>query len=146
MAELQILVGFPASGKSTYAAEKSDDYLILSSDGIRKELYGSEEIQGNGKEVFHILYSKARLALKAGKNVILDATHLTRKGRKVAINIGKQCGAYITCVCFETPLNECKRRNGLRDRVVPGYVYDRMVKNYEKPAFEEGFNCMFFFG
>ncbi len=145
MGELQILVGLPASGKSTYAAEKSDDYLILSSDGIRKELYGSEEIQGDGREVFRILYSRARRALKAGSNVILDATHLTRRGREVAIVSGKECGAYITCVCFETPLDECKRRNGLRDRVVPEYVYDRMVKKYEKPTFDEGFDSMIFF-
>ena len=47
MTTLYMMVGLPASGKSTYAkllAEEVDG-IIVSSDAIRKEWYGDENIQ-----------------------------------------------------------------------------------------------------
>ncbi len=43
------LIGIPGAGKSTLAqewAQRDPNYCIVSTDGIRAELYGDEEIQG----------------------------------------------------------------------------------------------------
>ena len=48
--KLEILIGLPGSGKSTYCKEKRElnsNSVYLSSDKIREELYGNESIQGN---------------------------------------------------------------------------------------------------
>ena len=48
--KLEILIGIPGSGKSTYAKEEHEsnsNSVYLSSDKIREELYGNESVQGN---------------------------------------------------------------------------------------------------
>jgi len=77
-----MLVGLPGSGKTSFALSLKDKYDIISSDSIRKELYGSERIQENNNKVFEIMRKRAIEALKSGKNVIYDATNMTRKFRK----------------------------------------------------------------
>ena len=82
--KLEILIGLPGSGKSTYCKEKREsnsNSVYLSSDKIREELYGNESIQGNPAEVFTLMQSRAIEALKNGIDVFYDATNLTRKDR-----------------------------------------------------------------
>lgn len=80
-----ILIGLPASGKSTYAEKiKNDNTVVLSSDSIRKEIYGNESIQGNPKEIFDTLYSRMRSALSENKDVIVDATNINIRDRSLA--------------------------------------------------------------
>lgn len=82
--KLEILIGLPGSGKSTYAKEEHEsnsNSVYLSSDKIREELYGNESIQGNPVEVFTLMQSRAIEALKSGRDVFYDATNLTRKDR-----------------------------------------------------------------
>lgn len=82
--KLEILIGLPGSGKSTYAKEEHEsdsNSVYLSSDKIREELYGNESVQGNPAEVFTLMQSRAIEALKNGRDVFYDATNLTRKDR-----------------------------------------------------------------
>ena len=76
---LVIMCGIPASGKSTVA--KLFNSNIVSTDSIRKELFGDESIQGNGVEVFSLAYSRIRNYLSLGENVVFDATNITIKSR-----------------------------------------------------------------
>ena len=51
--ELIVLCGLPGAGKSTYArqyVQEHSETKIMSSDSIRKELYGDESIQGGSTE------------------------------------------------------------------------------------------------
>ena len=59
---LTLMVGLPASGKSTYARilGNSDNTTVLSSDILRKELLGSEADQSNNDLIFKTLYERAR--------------------------------------------------------------------------------------
>lgn len=56
-----LMVGLPASGKSTYAQELAEEMraVICSSDAIRKELFGDENSQDNNEEVFKLLHTAA---------------------------------------------------------------------------------------
>ena len=61
--ELNILIGIPGSGKTTFAKSKLfENYIYLSSDEIRKELYGFEN-QEHNNEVFDLLHKRLFSAL-----------------------------------------------------------------------------------
>lgn len=52
---LIILCGSPGSGKTTYAEKYLSEHantVYLSSDQIRKEMWGNESIQGDNNEIF----------------------------------------------------------------------------------------------
>jgi predicted kinase len=50
--EIILLVGIPGSGKTTYCLEHESDSSYVSSDSIRRFIYGNESIQGNPSVVF----------------------------------------------------------------------------------------------
>lgn len=133
-----VMIGAPASGKSTYAQNLQG--RIVSSDAIRAELYGDESIQGNSADVFKVFYNKARAELAKGNDIILDATNLTIKNRKNVFNNlkGYNC-KYIAVVCSSS-LETLLERNKNRFRVVPENVVARMYKSFQEPSYEEGFD------
>lgn len=135
MSKLYTMCGLPGSGKST--AAKQFDGIIISSDAIRKELYGDESIQGDGKQVFQILHNRVQKALAEGKNVIYDATNISAKRRK---NIVRSFDAEHICVYIDIPIAECLHRNEKRERKVPVEVIKRMARNFKPPTEEEGFS------
>jgi predicted kinase len=134
---LYMMVGFPASGKSTFAKSLSGDYI--SSDSIREILYGREDIQGDYRQVFAYVDLATSLSLKADRNVILDCTNLKLSDSQEQLRKYREL-ADVICVFVDTPLKECKRRNQLRSRHVPEYVYDAMLENFTPPTMEEGFS------
>lgn len=143
---VNVLVGLPASGKSTWAKEESElnGSVILSSDSIREELFGSEEEQGSPKLVFDTLKERLVETIRCGRNVIVDATSINRWERSDYINIANNNGAIAIATLFNTPLEACKIRNEKRERTVPDFVYDRMTAKYEEPSTEEGFSAVFY--
>ena len=94
MKEVRILIGIPASGKSTFAKNfvfSHKDYKIVSTDNIRWKLFGNPSIQGNPKMIFAIAYKDIMSYLDKGYNVIFDATNISRKNRVNLINFLKEC-------------------------------------------------------
>lgn len=69
MNKLFMMIGIPASGKTSLAEQiaKSEGAEIVSSDSIRKELYGDESIQGDSNKVFRILQDRVVKGLNANK-------------------------------------------------------------------------------
>lgn len=80
-----MLVGLSGSGKSEFAKEISSclPFEIVSSDAIRKTIFGSEEEQKNPFLIFKIAENKIIEKLNEGKNVVLDATNLNSKKEKI---------------------------------------------------------------
>lgn len=136
MATIYTMVGLPGAGKSTFSAAHPD-CVVVSLDGIRGELYGDESIQGNGKEVIGLAFSRIAKSIGAGKDVIFDATNVSIKRRRVILNSFKH--ASHVAVYVATPLNECKRRNASRARHVPEHVIDKMAMSLVPPTTLEGF-------
>ena len=106
---------------------------------FRSELFGAEELQGDPKQVFSLLRERLAVAIDEGHDVIVDATNMSRWERASYIDIAKEHDATPVAVLFTTPVEVCKQRNAQRTRVVPEFVYDRMLSRYEKPTLEEGF-------
>lgn len=137
---LIILVGIPGSGKTTYADEYVKSHYNtdhLSSDLIRAELYGDESTQGDPAEVFSLMQKRAVDALNDGKNVVYDATNITRKDRACIINVCPKF-AKIECHIIWEPIDVCIERDSMRNRTVGKAVIDKMLKRFQAPFFDEG--------
>lgn len=141
----EMLIGLPGSGKSSYAqkwySKDKEESIILSSDSIRKELYGDESIQGNPKEVFYLMQTRAIDALNKGYDVCYDATNLTRKDRfQIMSKIPKFCNTQATILW--APIEMCIENDKNRERTVGEEVIKRMVKKFEVPYYDEGFSSI----
>ena len=135
MATIYTLVGLPASGKSTFT-QTLTNCVVVSSDEIREQLFGSAEYQNNPKLVFNTARKRIAEALKDGKDVVFDATNINHRARKLALNFD----AYQVAIFFTTSAEECKRRNAQRERQVPESAIDRMASRLVAPTLEEGFD------
>lgn len=142
--KLEILIGLPGSGKSTYCKEKREsnsNSVYLSSDKIREELYGNESIQGNPAEVFALMQSRTIEALKSGTDVFYDATNLTRKDRS-GILVATPKYVYKQATVVFAPYEMCVERDAARERSVGKEVIDRMIRRFQPPFYDEGFDLI----
>ena len=131
--KLILLVGIPGSGKTHYAKEyvkHHDNVVHLSSDSIRKELWGDEAIQGDNNEVFSLMQSRAVEALNNGQDVIYDCTNITRKERACIISA---CPKFVKIEAhiIWAPIEDCIRRDAARERTVGKEVIDKMLKRFQ---------------
>lgn len=137
-----MMVGLPGSGKSTYAKELAEKIkaVICSSDVIRKELCGDENLQDNNEEVFKLLHSRIKEYLRKGISVIYDATNINSKRRRAFLSELRNILCVKKCVIMAVSLEECCKRNEQRNRVVPHDVIMRMYKNWNTPYWFEGWD------
>lgn len=136
-----VLVGLPASGKSTYADKlKNEDYIVHSSDAIREELFDNANHQADNDKVFKLLFSRCREDLELGNNVVLDATNMARKKRVYLLSeITRKLDVIKKAIVIATPYNECIDRDKARDRTVGYNVIEKMYKSFQVPCKQEGF-------
>ena len=142
MNKFYMTVGLPGSSKSTWAEINKEklNFTIHSSDAIREEL-GDVNDQSKNDLVFNTLHKRIKEDLLNGKNVCYDATNLLRKRRMNFIsNELKNIPCEKVCVLFATPYEVCLKNNTNRERKVPEEVIERMVKNFDVPCKQEGWN------
>jgi predicted kinase len=142
MATLTIMVGLPASGKSTIAKtlEEFGSITIVSTDSIRKELLGAEENQSNPQLIFDTAYARIEETLKSGKNCALDATNLKAKNRKWLCKKFRPYADRIVAYYLATDAETCIARDKARERTVGEEVIRRMAATASKPSLDEGFD------
>jgi predicted kinase len=159
MASVIILIGVPASGKSSLAAQmlsvfgqkngKNTSSLtygqtqLISPDRIRESLYGSAATQGDWSEIWTLIQQEFTNAAKSQQSVIYDATNYSPEYRKNIISLAKEHGFNpITGIWLNVPLWICLSRNDMRDRHVPDEVIIEMHRtlSYTPPTLSEGFD------
>lgn len=141
---LIVMCGLPASGKSTYAEwlAESGVFCSVCPDKIRGELYGDENIQGDGKRVFALAHARIEDLGRNKNNVVFDATNIDRKTRKDLVKKMRPHFDIIICKWFSTPLLLCKLRNAKRERQVSEEVLDSMYERFRAPMIDEGFDIV----
>ena len=140
-----MLVGLPASGKSTKAQEfaKIYDAKIFSSDALRAELWGDESVQGDNTKLFNELHRRIKDCLRDGNSAIFDATNIDYKKRMSFINELANIPCEKVCIVIATPYEECLKRNAQRERKVPEYVIKRMYMQFDIPWYFEGWDDIY---
>lgn len=140
-----MLVGLPASGKSTLAKKLLKQYnaILISSDEIREEMYGDVNNQDNNHDVFEVMNNRAKQTLSDGINIIYDATNINRKRRIHLINQVLRADEKIVYYMNGT-IKTIKYRNEYRSRIVPEDVIDKMYKTLHIPVKNEGWDQVIF--
>ena len=146
MTVIKVLIGVAGVGKSTYIKQnKTEKSLVLSSDDLRIELFGSLEA-GNKPDstpiVFQTLHERMKEAVLSKKydTIFYDATNLSRKLRKGFYQQFKKY-AEIEAVVLVKPLATIIEQNSKRVGFakVPESVIRRMYESLQVPRI--GVDC-----
>lgn len=126
--ELILMMGFPASGKST----------------IRRILTEYHGFRVASKDEQKSRFNKILKGyIEDGENIVVDNTNLSKKSRKVIIDMVEGEGYKIRCMVMGTSLEDCFHNNYYRayttDReLINPRVYMFMKNNWEYPEKDEG--------
>ena len=151
MPKFIIMVGITGSGKTTFVKHdllnQYPNAWVVSSDSIREELYGDESIQQDHEKVFQEAYRRVKKFLSEGKDVIFDATNLSRKARRNVLNQCRVRGVDVQKECYVilAPPDEAIANQRCRDRQVPDYVVYRQMTMFFMPELHEGFDKICFY-
>jgi len=148
MATVYMMIGLPASGKSTKAKEIAEEegILVVSHDDIRRQLFGRYDAFSpeENEKVFGAVRNKMRFYLKNGVSFVHDATNTRRRDRKRLIRFYKCYNVEIIGVVMLTPLEKCIKGNKERDRHVPEDIILRMYECFDFTLEREGFDKVIF--
>lgn len=147
MPTLYMLVGVPASGKSTWVRQNQGSALVASSDDYIE--HQAEKLGSTYSDVFdkfikaantHAIET-ARKAFSDNLDLIWDQTNLTKTGRRNKLKMVPHSYKKIA-VFFPTPHEDVlkKRLASRPGKNIPDYVITSMSKTIEKPSKEEGFD------
>lgn len=143
-----VMVGAPASGKSTHASRiaQKENAVIISGDDIRAELFGDSAYQGDWGSIWSRIDETVADAFP--RTVILDGTHYRKDYRAETITLLRSYGYdRIEAVVVDAPLKRCLERNAQRSRQVPNYVIEKMhaeLNDSLKDVTLEDFNIVHF--
>ena len=141
MRTLYLLSALPGSGKSTWAKRFKDTHpeaKIVSSDGIRLELFGKVDDFSNESLVWNTFLKRIHeYGKEDGSTVIVDSTNILNQYRSYYLEQTPEFDKHVL-VMFDIPLPIVFAQNKLRsgDRIVPEEVMKKMAEHFEKPTKE----------
>jgi len=154
---LTMMIGLPASGKSTlynryYADEfcySTDNELELIAKSQGKTY--SDVFQDSFKDALASANKKLEVATAAGDNVVWDQTNVARGKRETVLKFHMFMDYMKFGLCFLPPSNK-EEFEILMDRVnsrvgknIPRSVVVNMLSNYQMPVIQEGFDDIIFY-
>lgn len=154
MVTLNILVGLPGSGKSTFCnnlTPMQNTYTVVSSDTIRTTYNLDPTSPIDNNTCFNIMQQSTIALLLQGRSVVYDATNTSSKHRKALITQIKSKfplprSVYITATLFATPFNICLDRVANREPSSINYmsseVLDKFYRGFQPPHYTEGFDSI----
>jgi predicted kinase len=142
---LIVLVGPPASGKSTWAKQNGRGVVHVSQDDL------IDAISPDGFEhIYRPIYAAgedavARTALGEGHTVIVDRTNRTRALRYRWLAIACEAGCPAIAVTMRAPFALCRECNRCRPdkRRLSEERMERMIAAFEPVSLDEGFAAIF---
>lgn len=140
-----MIYGFPASGKTTFAKKllkelnsRENNYVLLSADGVREELYGSQDSFGDGEEIYECLIKKMKEYFKQGIGVLYDACNLYKSYRMDFLNELEDLVGQKSIVRINTSKEYCIKNHEYRGR---NFSLNKIMHYFdinEPPTMEEG--------
>ena len=144
---IRVLVGLPRAGKSTYLENRCwtpedapviisrDNILLSKGTGTYSEIWKSLSDEDQ-KDIDKELQSKFNAAVKAGRNIVIDMTNMSKKSRAKWVNPCRQKGYRTECIVFSTDIDTCNSRN-TSDKNIPYAVLESMAKRFVVPLYDE---------
>lgn len=143
---LVVMIGLPASGKSTFIKNNFSGFNVISSDD-KIEKFAQDE----GKtydEVFSKYVGRASGEIKSDfenavrnhENIVWDQTNLSKKKRRGILQ--KTPDEYVkVAVVVDVPDKVRYERMGNRPgKTIPDHIVKNMEKSYQAPTKDEGFD------
>jgi len=133
--ECVILIGLPASGKSTFFRER----FAGTHDHVSKDLLRNNRQPQRRQEQL------IAASLASGRPVVVDNTNPSAAVRAPIIALARQHGAEVTGYFFVTEAGDALRRNRAREgrERVPDVAIFTVRKRLEPPTMAEGFDRLF---
>lgn len=148
MANIKMVVGYPASGKSTVTKSLIEGGAV----SLNRDAEGG---------TIAALLPKMEVLLQSGKDVVLDNLFATAETRKPFIELAKRHGTDISCILMGTPIedaqfNVVQRAIGILGKfpnpedikkakhpnIFPPLVLFKYKKDFQKPDVSEGFSSV----
>lgn len=155
-----VMVGLPASGKSTYVSDMSianPDAFVYSTDRFIEDVaknFGTsydQVFKNNIKRATEAMNAQLDRAIEHRLDIIWDQTNLSVKKRKNIIGKISKFNYTIECICVEPPEPENDdfvvwktRLNSRPSKIIPEYVITNMTETFVEPAIGEGFDTIIF--
>lgn len=142
MKQLDMMIGLPRSGKSTWADEHKEGKVIMSADRFRMLIYGQRYFAG-GEELMWATYNVAlKVLLDQGIDIIIDNTNVTKAGRKKLIDLAKSYGYEVNARWVHTDYHTCiiNAYDVWQDDLIP--IIEKMAVQFEAPTLDEGFTMI----
>ncbi|MER8199673.1 AAA family ATPase [Streptomyces microflavus] len=139
-----VLVGPPASGKSTWTANRFPPSARVSLDLYRGLLTDSEAAQDANDEALALRALIMEGRLRRGRTTVCDSTSIEAAARADLLARARRHGRPAAAVLFDTPLEECLARNAARERTVPPHVVRDMHAELPtvKQLYDEGYTAV----
>lgn len=128
-----MLVGLPASGKSTFTAERfAATHVVVSKDRMPRSARNKRARQRREIEA----------ALAEGRSVVVDNVNATVAERAEIVEIGHALGARVVAYFLESTTRESVARNASREGKarVPNVAIFTAAKRLVLPGHAEGFD------
>lgn len=148
MPVINIMIGLPRSGKTTFIEnQKRKNDVIVSADRIRKLVY-NERFYGPGESfVWGVREMMLRDLMEQELTIWIDETNTIIKRRKKIIKLANKFNyrviGYAMTTNFRTCIERCKDISKKEYELMEP-VINRMVEQWEGPNEEEGFDEILF--
>ena len=143
--ELVILIGLPASGKSTYIKKNYPKHIIVSNDHFVEKQAKKDDTDyttaynkiGRSK-LIELGKKDFQKALKTNRSIVLDNTNLTKEIRKQYLDLANNYKK-IAIVFKISGKEQEKRLTQRKGKDIPTDVLNKMKQDYQAPSKSEGF-------
>ncbi|MCF0220033.1 MAG: AAA family ATPase [Muribaculaceae bacterium] len=126
-----LLMGIPASGKSTFCGRYLSHYMRINLDTLKtrhRETIALEDAFANNQ------------------SVVVDNTNVTKAEREKYINMAKEKSYAVAGFFFQSNVKSCVVRNNEREREarVPAKAIAAKSNQLEIPNYDEGFDRLYY--
>ncbi|HEY3560734.1 MAG TPA: LLM class flavin-dependent oxidoreductase [Kribbella sp.] len=130
---LVVLAGPGASGKSTWAAEHFAPEQIVSSDRLRALVGAGEDDIAASTDAFALLEVVVQQRIGRRLTTVVDTLGLDKDKRVRWLQLARDAGMACVAVGFDTPADECRRRNRERTaKRIPADVLTTQLRTWRR--------------
>lgn len=142
---LLVLCGPAGCGKSTFAAQRFPETMIVSSDRCRGMICDDENNQNVNRDTFDLFHYILRKRMSLGYFSVADSAALMPFARQRLRELSRQFGYFGCLLIFDTPLEVCIQRDSQRARQVGKkvitYHIGQLLKT-EQESLDEGWDLI----